>query len=143
MPWAEEVIEQLKGLAAQGYSASQAANQIPGMTRNGAVGLAFRKGFHFLGTAGGRGGGARTVNRSPSDPHATPTRRQIVAKVLAEPVVDLQPFLITFDELNLSNDCKYPHGDTDFRFCGLPALENLPYCKRHCQIAYRPPEHRR
>ncbi|MES2729018.1 MAG: GcrA family cell cycle regulator [Pseudomonadota bacterium] len=35
--------------------------------------------------------------------------------------------------------CRWPHGDprdTDFHFCGAPALQGLPYCDHHCRAAY-------
>ena len=50
--WPESIVEQARDLAAQGFSANKAASQIPGMTRNGILGLGFRRGFQFFGKGG-------------------------------------------------------------------------------------------
>jgi len=35
--------------------------------------------------------------------------------------------------------CKYPYGDAgDFKFCGHPKMEKMPYCLAHCALCYRP-----
>jgi GcrA cell cycle regulator len=37
--------------------------------------------------------------------------------------------------------CRWPLGDPtspDFRYCGARAVEGLPYCSHHAQIAYQP-----
>ena len=36
--------------------------------------------------------------------------------------------------------CRWPVGDPrspDFRFCGCPAYESLPYCINHARVAYQ------
>ena len=35
--------------------------------------------------------------------------------------------------------CQWPYGDPqekDFHFCEAKPIENKPYCKEHCDIAY-------
>ena len=42
--------------------------------------------------------------------------------------------------------CKWPIGDprdSDFRFCGKPTKNGLPYCEDHCLQAYQQPSSRR
>jgi len=118
--WSDDIVNRLKGFAAQGYSASRAAEQFPGMTRNAAVGLARRRKFHFL---GGKGGSvARPKPPAPKCEDAEPPREG----------------MITFAELQ-PDSCRYPHGETDFRFCGQKRLEGKPYCAHHCRISYGRP----
>lgn len=42
-----------------------------------------------------------------------------------------------------SDNCHWPQGNGPFTFCGLPAVQDKPYCIHHCGIAYRPPEVRK
>lgn len=53
-PWPDHVISDLAKYASDGYSASQAAAQFPGMSRNSAVGIAHRNGIRFLEHPAGR-----------------------------------------------------------------------------------------
>jgi GcrA cell cycle regulator len=37
--------------------------------------------------------------------------------------------------------CQWPHGTPghpDFGFCGMRALPDKPYCRQHCDLAYKP-----
>src|ERR1700679_1262957 len=95
--WPQEIIDQLKALAGQGYSASICASHFNGMTRNAAVGIAFRNKFQFHGSSGGTGGGARTVRkRSATRFHPQDVR---------EPIIEL-PRMVTMEELR-SEDCRF------------------------------------
>jgi GcrA cell cycle regulator len=45
----------------------------------------------------------------------------------------------------LDNSCRWPRGDPktlNFEFCGRRALPGLPYCARHCRLAYAPTQSR-
>ena len=36
-----------------------------------------------------------------------------------------------------SGDCRWPNGDDPpYLYCGMPVLENLPYCRKHALISY-------
>lgn len=128
-PWPEETKLALKALAESGYSASQAASHFPGMTRNAAVGLAFREKFHFHGKGGGPHRKAKTVSKR--------TYLEI-----GEP--EIRSGMLTLAELR-ADSCRWPHGDpkdVDFRYCGQRQVA-WPYCLAHCRAAYESPEQRR
>lgn len=133
--WTQEVITGLAKLAAQGLSAAQACQHFNGMTRNAAVGLAKRNSFQFLGKSGGPSGGARPSSQK-RDPQPKPV------PVVTAPRQEIDAYWITFEEL-APNDCKYPRGNSDFRFCGLAPLEGGPYCSHHAALCFRPLEERR
>lgn len=142
MPWTPENIERVRSLADAGFSATRIAAQIGGVSRNAVVGVGARNNIKFHGLSSGHRGGPKPAGDKPEAP-STPTRRQIVNNVLRQSeTTAMKPLMLTFDELN-RDDCKYPFGDSEFRFCGLPAIEGLPYCLGCSKIAYRPPEHRR
>lgn len=79
-------------------------------------------------------------------------KKKAVAKInvveIEEPVeeivVESEPKDKTKSLIELEpHDCRWPIGDSDFRFCGEIAVEGRPYCLEHCQLAYvprRPPE---
>lgn len=136
--WSEETKEALKALASQGYSASQAASHFDGMTRNAAVGLAFRMKFQFHGASGG--GARKGVPRSP---RAIVTAPQTKTWRCAEVVAPATP--VTFTGLE-PHHCKFPLGDPlspDFRFCGGKRLDEYPYYAKCCRIAHETSEERR
>ncbi len=37
------------------------------------------------------------------------------------------------------DDCRYPHGEADFRFCGHPRLAGSSYCPSHHYLTLRHP----
>ena len=133
--WGHEAVEQLKALAATGLSAAQCALHFDGMTRNSAVGIAFRHGFHFLGLGSG-------VTRKP-----TKSRPPRIGKPQNTPPVSAEPQregMLTIYEL-LLDSCKYIHGDVqdpNHRYCGKKALSGFPYCANHCRICYQAPQER-
>jgi GcrA cell cycle regulator len=147
MPWTPENIQRIRSLAEGGFSASQIAAQIGGVTRNSVVGVGARNGIKFHGASGGYMGGRRTVQEkqeNSNEPAPAPSRREIGGSVLREAPVsekDFKPLMLTLVELD-HGDCRWPEGDQDFRFCGHPALLTMPYCKFHSRMAYRLPEHR-
>lgn len=131
--WSDEVVEKLKEYAAKGLSAAQAADEIPGMTRNAAVGIAFRKEFHFQ---SGRNG--KRLRHKAAIP--TPISQVIIVD---DPFGRQGP--LTLEQLQ-PGDCRWPIGDPqtpEFRFCGGKQRPDKPYCGPHCRIAYESPEARR
>jgi GcrA cell cycle regulator len=141
--WSDEVVEQLRQLAESGLSASQAASHFEGMSRNSAVGIAFRQKFHFKGGNGSeprkpykpREKGIRIVVTEPK------TQKQIVSRIFAAPSVPIDAArMLTLAQLG-HDDCKWPYGDPskeDFRYCGHARIESMPYCLAHCRMAYEP-----
>lgn len=149
--WSEDIVQQLRSLADQGFSASQAAANFPGMTRNSAVGLAFRRHFHFM---GGKGGGPNHLS-ADSKPRK---ERMFIAKrsyrKVPEVVVESSAAVTEADvaprrkvsimELDEST-CRFPMGDplaADFGYCGAKPHPNYPYCPSCCILAYEQPETR-
>jgi GcrA cell cycle regulator len=52
---------------------------------------------------------------------------------------------VTIMELREST-CRWPLGDPTtpaFRYCGARAVEGLPYCSHHAQVAYQPAAERK
>lgn len=110
-----ETIEAVAKLASSGLSGAKIAAQL-GITRNAAVGLAFRNGIKLDGApAGGR-----------------PKRKDPVVVIK-----EIPPNLIPFDELK-PESCRYPYGDQNFMFCGDQKLENHSWCGRHCAVVFQP-----
>lgn len=151
--WSEEVVVQLRSLAEQGFSASQAAANFVGMTRNSAVGLAFRRKFHF---AGGKGGGPNHVasgepkkkrERMISFPKRSYRKvpEVVIALSVAVTEADVAPRRkVSILELT-EQTCRFPLGDPlapDFGYCGAKPHPNYPYCPSCCILAYEQPENR-
>lgn len=163
LPWTDERVELLKKLWADGFSASQIAGQMGGVTRNAVIGK-----VHRLGLSGRAKTSAapaqprpRKAARVPSHPlthrpaagNAAPA---YVPEPQAEPMLEPEVALdedviipmserVTIMELRDSM-CRWPMGDPttpEFRFCGAKAATSLPYCPHHCRIAYQPAAERR
>lgn len=136
--WSEETKEALKALADKGLSASQAALHFDGMTRNSAVGIAFRYPFQFHGSSKNRVYAAK-VDRARSSANLPQIQTWKCAEVteLAIPV--------TFAELE-PHHCRFPLGDPlspDFRYCGGNKHDGYSYCGKHCRVSFETTEERR
>jgi len=67
-------------------------------------------------------------------------RRLDLAMRRAPALPKRKPNIVTLDRLK-ANQCSWPEGepgDSDFRFCGIPAVMGKPYCEKHCAMAYVP-----
>lgn len=118
--WPSQTVSDLRALADEGYSASIAASQFSGMTRNAALGLSFRNDFHFQGTF---------CMEPPAEVYAaTP----VVALTASETMSDA----ITIEELQ-PDSCRWI-GNVRNQYCGQTAVEGKPYCAHHCRMAYQP-----
>ncbi len=142
-PWPESVVEKARALAADGYSASQAAAMIPKMTRSGILGLAHRRGFQFF----GRDGKYTKEFKPLAIRIREPSLNRLKKSKLVRPkqvIVDEPPRIVTLMDLGL-NDCKFPigvPGSKQFGYCGAKQLTFKPYCPHHCRIAYETPQER-
>lgn len=162
MSWTGARIERLKTLWARGLSASQIANDLGGVTRNGVIGK-----VHRLGLSG-------RIKRAPvrhksSAPKAKPSAPRMLER-LSAPV--LRGRKLPFIDVALADvddapervdipvfqpapparagavkavmalrvgDCRFPIGDplaADFQFCCEPAFDGHPYCAAHCRVAF-------
>jgi GcrA cell cycle regulator len=143
--WTVERIERLKNRFAAGLTCRQIAADI-GVSRNAVIGKLSRLNLTR----------EKTVEppRLPRTDQAkgrrprTGPRPQYAVLVAAyaepRPSVDDQPIHNEHccSLLELSEErCRWPistPGAADFRFCGNPPVEGLPYCAGHTRLAYRP-----
>jgi len=139
--WTPERVDLVRALAANKLSASQIASELGDVGRNSVIGICFRQKIALLGND--------TVKKKyASTPLPAPPPRWFIPKPpLPEPeespVVDIADMrMLTFDELQ-PGDCRFPIGWSDYRFCGLQAIEGKPYCWQHARICFKPPEERR
>ena len=150
--WPDERLEALKVLVAQGLSASEIGNEL-GITRNAVIGKAHRACLALR-----RAMVANEDERKRRRNAAARTRRQrlhngeqAVPKYRTEPqpggltdlAVEIAANPVTFAEL-AEHHCRWPVGGEGHTmlYCGADAVAGLPYCSRHCWMAYRAPERR-
>lgn len=138
--WDEIAVKKLEALAAEGYSASQAALHFTDMTRNAAVGIAFRNGFHFLGRFGGDRGEPKKRHHVRSAPFMPPPR-----EVSAAPLLPPRDGQLSLDELRYDS-CRFIERDVmdpNHRYCGQTTIPDKSWCPHHATIVYQPREERR
>jgi GcrA cell cycle regulator len=161
MSWNEERVETLKKLWGEGFSASQIAAQLGGVTRNAVIGK-----VHRLGLAGrAKPAPASGANAArPRKPRGASAGLRVSRAVVRGNTALAQAYELEFEpepeladnviplgqrrsllELN-ETTCRWPIGDPgnpDFFFCGGPKIGSLPYCAYHARLAYQPPNVRR
>lgn len=142
--WTDEDIEQLRALAADGFSCSLIAAELGGgKTRNAVIGK-----LHRLGIQKGK---VRMVADRNAQPKVKRDRNRFVPS--ASPLKPLPPEItspslemrtVTLAELDYSH-CRWPIGDPhkeDFRFCGADKEIDRSYCAFHAGLAYVPADKR-
>lgn len=163
--WTEDRVEALKRLWADGYSASQIAAELGGVTKNGVIGKVHRLGLsgRVKPTAPSARKGPRRAKRPkltivesreavPEVPVSGPNPEAPCAAVapaiehVAETAAELPedafagPSGAVDAVLSLKRgECKFPIGspaDMSFGFCGAPQVPGQVYCEHHCRIAY-------
>jgi GcrA cell cycle regulator len=161
MDWTEERIAELKRLWSEGFSASQIAERLGGITRNAVIGKAHRLHLPSRPSPIQRQMGERRVRSRPAlrpaavrvAPAETvrtpPQQAPAVAAVGQKPAAAVAPAprsarsgpMDYSSALTLSDrHCHWPIGhpnEPGFHFCGAPAASGRPYCAAHCQLAYR------
>jgi GcrA cell cycle regulator len=143
--WTEERIALLQKLWGQGYSASQIASQLQGVTRNAVIGKIHRLGKRPEGAAA-RTRPARPTphpSRRPAAPEArrtpTPQQQDWAARPFRRAALLEEPGLATSTTLE-AHMCRWPIGDPDeagFSFCGRSVDGSRPYCQGHSRLAYK------
>ena len=152
----------LKDMWGHGYSASEIAKILGGLSRNAVIGKAHRLKLSTR-PATGKIDGASVMRTAASASSVMP-----VAKVSQQRRVMLRPLPVvptpttvkpmlpvkdSFRSLDMikrtegiavtkagDRHCRWPVGDPrspDFRFCGCNAHEGLPYCVDHARVAYQ------
>ena len=168
--WTDERVEMLRKLWADGFSASQIATEMGGVTRNAVIGKVHRLGLsgrakspsaapprqrkaatrapsHPLGTRHHHHGGGGIRGNTALAPAYRPDTDPFAEPVpmVRDDVVVPMAERVTITELRESM-CRWPLGDpttSDFRFCGAKSDLGTPYCAYHGRIAYQPPADRR
>ena len=116
MEWTEERVARLKALWGEGRTASQIAVILGDVTRNAVIGKAHRLGLK----------GRPSPIRKEKVATPKPARRPAAQAARPARVSDRQ--------------CHWPIGhprEPGFHFCGAPAIDDKPYCEKHCSVAYR------
>jgi GcrA cell cycle regulator len=146
--WTEERVALLQKLWGQGYSASQIANQLEGVTRNAVIGKIHRLGKRPE-SATARPRPAFVANHARRRP-ATVEARRTAPQPQPSPDWAARPFrraVMLLDEPGLAtcatleaNMCRWPIGDPDeagFSFCGRSVDGQKSYCQGHSRVAYK------
>lgn len=139
--WTPGRIAELKRLFDANYTCSQMAREI-GVTRNAVIGKLSRLG---LSRPKGDNGMPRRISPRLA-PRLPPRQTQVrmLRAVLAE--MQAPATEVEIDERRCSlfelgaGTCRWPigrPGAADFGFCGDAPAGGLPYCARHCRLAYR------
>lgn len=158
--WTDARVETLKRLYAEGYSSSQIAVELGGVSRNGVIGKVHRLKLTRSRRAPSRASSAnaraaRQFTRKPLE--AAPKVQKEAPKVRVEnPVVPifgkaphkprsaLRTILDHLDGIpyleTTNSTCKWPlwADDTpidDYRCCGAKTVESGPYCRLHTDRA--------
>jgi GcrA cell cycle regulator len=131
--WTEDRIEQVKTMWGDGFSASQIARALGGVSRNAVIGIIHRRGL-----SSGR------AQRTTSNKQAFAVQKRFIAPVEEAPSLpvtapDPVPG-ITIENVT-HKQCRWPYGDPakpDFHLCGHPTITLSPYCAHHARKAFAP-----
>ena len=154
--WPAEHDEALKEYFAEGMSSSEIAAALnhrfrgAGYTRNAVIGRRIRMGIKCA-NPHPKGRKTRTDAPAPKPWEAAgigkrqyQRRRQaerqgvvapLPAAIRCEPLVSRNLVLTDLEH----GDCRYPHGEVDFRFCGHRQLVGSSYCPEHHYLTLRHP----
>jgi GcrA cell cycle regulator len=138
--WTEERVALLERLWGQGFSASQIASQLQGVSRNAVIGK-----IHRLGKRNGPAARSRPAfaagpaRRRPAAEARRPGSVEAFVRPRRPMLIEEEPGLATSITLT-AHMCRWPIGDPDdasFSFCGQTAEGGRPYCQGHARIAYK------
>lgn len=149
MGWDEKRVEHLKKLWADGYSCSQIAARMGGLTRNAVIGKVSRLGLPSRPTAFRTPTSKKRRPRSLNRPTWRWGKPKSLVPIPTEPLPPPHETDIprkSFLELDERRDCKFicgePKGPFEKQFCGEPRVEGLPYCEVHSVRCFNPPQPR-
>ena len=133
MSWTHERIEQLKKLWEAGYTASNIASELGGITRNAVIGKA-----HRLWLSGRMKSKSKVSSVSIVRKRRMPVNKNSKIIELTTSVEPMNP--TSFADIK-DGLCRWPLGepeDLDFKFCGRKCAEGMIYCTEHHSLAYQP-----
>lgn len=134
MSWTHDRIEQLKKLWEAGYTASNIAIELGGITRNAVIGKA-----HRLGLSGRMKSKSKISSVSIVRKRKIPSNRN--SKIIELTTTASEPMNpVSFADIK-DGLCRWPIGepeDIDFKFCGRKCDEGMTYCAEHHTLAYQP-----
>jgi hypothetical protein len=133
--WTAGQTDELRRLWARGDTFQEIADAL-GMTRNTVSSRAKR-----LGLGGRKRGRKARPHARPKDVQLKSTRRGRPRRAVESHAVDTYPSLaIPFLDLK-PGQCRWPHGEGPFLFCGHAVRDELSsYCPHHHSVAYLPEE---
>ena len=140
MDWSEERTATLKKLWLEGFSASQVARQLGGVSRSAVIGKVHRLGITVRETpVRQRVASVRAPSRMARQ---RPTRETVATRPIASYERIEEDLLPTSGILGLgAHSCRWPIGhpeNDDFGFCGRPKVSARgSYCEQHSQGAFR------
>jgi GcrA cell cycle regulator len=161
MSWTEQKIQMLKDMWGHGYSASEIAKHLGGLTRNAVIGKAHRLKLSSR-PSPIKHADESTAGLAGSPGNLPPIMKQTRKRVMLRPL-PVMPTASPIKTPNKDNSyrsfdstikrtegiavtkagdrhCRWPVGDPrspDFRFCGCNAYEGMPYCIDHARVAYQ------
>ena len=129
--WLEkpELVEQLKDLWEEGYSASQCARKLGnGISRNACIGKINRMGIEMP---------TRTnVPRAPRERFKQNVGLKKAPYIPPPPPCAPDSLNLDIEQLS-DRTCKWPYGErAPFLYCGCPPQQNSPWCPFHTKIAW-------
>lgn len=136
--WTEDRIKMLTRLWAKGFSCSQIANRMGGITKNAVIGKVHRLGLP---------GRERKINHQPKPKPVKSISGKVRAPVeqREKPLplpAERAPIRVPVALLDLeANMCRFPFGEVGkpgFGFCGDSAVPGTSYCPEHHNICCRP-----
>jgi len=160
--WNEERVKRLKELWAEGYSASQIAVRLGGVTRGSVLGKLHRLGLSgkkrrpkfglLVGRPRKKRDDAPAKRKSKPFQFGSPSNFSPVPKLPKEPLPQVaEEVFVPVDERKsldqlTDNNCRWPIGDPlepDFHWCNRTKVPGLPYCEAHSRRAFMPPTPKR
>ena len=155
MSWTEQKIQMLKDMWGHGYSASEIAKRLGGLTRNAVICKAHRLKLSSRPSPIKREDEGGVMPVQPMTPMMRSAKKRVMLRplppvALPSTIRPTKDSLQALDSLKRSEGiavtkagerhCRWPIGDPrspDFRFCGCSAYEGLPYCIDHARMAYQ------
>jgi GcrA cell cycle regulator len=158
MSWTEQKIQMLRDMWGNGFSASEIAGKLGGLTRNAVIGKAHRLKLSGKPSTPRAESSKPTVLRmKPSDQaRSLDAKKMLLRAAPSLPAPSAEPRFMTLKRVvdavpapsaaavapvrSSERQCRWPYGDprsSDFKFCGCRAVETLPYCHEHAKVAYQ------